>query len=100
MQLDMFSEAPKPTTRRSVPAVPPPSHGLRPYQEEAVKGALRELDSTRSTLIVMPTGCHAPGQKVLRLDGALVAVENVRIGDLLMGQTPSRVRFYVCIMDR
>jgi len=56
MQLDMFSEAPKPATRRSVPAVPPSSHGLRPYQEDAVKGALRELDSTRSTLIVMPTG--------------------------------------------
>jgi superfamily II DNA or RNA helicase len=96
MQLDMFSEAPKPTTRRSVPAVPPPSHGLRPYQEEAVKGALRELDSTRSTLIVMPTGCHAPGQKVLRLDGALVAVENVRIGDLLMGPD-SKPREVLCL---
>ena len=58
MQLDMFSEAPKPTTRRSVPAVPPPSHGLRPYQEEAVRSVMRELEGNRSTLLVMPTGCH------------------------------------------
>ncbi len=96
MQLDMFSEAPKPTTRRSVPAVPPPSHGLRPYQEEAVRSVMRELEGNRSTLLVMPTGCHAPGQKVLRLDGALVAVENVRIGDLLMGPD-SKPREVLCL---
>jgi DNA or RNA helicases of superfamily II len=50
-QLDLWG--PSETT----PTDPPgPPHGLRPYQEEAVKASLRELDSVRSTLVVMPTG--------------------------------------------
>ena len=90
-QLDLWG--PSETT----PTEPPgPPHGLRPYQEEAVKGVMRELEGNRSTLVVMPTGCHAPGQKVLRLDGALVAVENVRIGDLLMGPD-SKPREVLCL---
>jgi superfamily II DNA or RNA helicase len=90
-QLDLWG--PSETTPAESAAV---SHGLRPYQEEAVRAIQRELEGNRSTLVVMPTGCHAPGQKVLRLDGALVAVENVRIGDLLMGPD-SKPREVLCL---
>lgn len=57
-QMDFWS-APKPLP---LPTPEPeiseakPAHGLRPYQEEAVSNAIRELDDVRSTLIVMPTG--------------------------------------------
>ena len=90
-QLDLWG--PSETTPAESASV---SHGLRPYQEEAVRAIQRELEGNRSTLVVMPTGCHAPGQKVLRLDGALVAVENVRIGDLLMGPD-SKPREVLCL---
>ena len=49
-QLDLW--APSETT----PAEAIASHGLRPYQEEAVRSIQRELANNRSTLVVMPTG--------------------------------------------
>lgn len=56
-QLDMWS-APTPLPVKSNKPVEPvvPLHGLRPYQEEAVGNAIKELADNRSTLIVMPTG--------------------------------------------
>lgn len=52
-----FFDMPIPS-RPAAPTPPPPSapHGLRPYQEEAVSGALGAIKQDRSTLIVMPTG--------------------------------------------
>lgn len=61
---------------------------LRYYQRAAVEGIQRQLETHRSTLLVLPTGggkCLGRGTLVMRHDGALVAVEDVRDGDLLMG---------------
>ncbi len=49
-QIDMFAPPPKPAAVRA------PSHGLRPYQEEAVSNAIERIGDDRSTLLVMPTG--------------------------------------------
>lgn len=67
---------------------------LRPYQNEAVASVEAEFSrGVRSTLIVLATGCHAIGSKVLTADGNVVAVENVHVGDFLLGMdgTPRRV---------
>lgn len=59
---------------------------LRPYQKEAKDAIFREWAAGhRKTLTVMPTGCHAAGERVMRADGTAVRVEDVRIGDHLMG---------------
>lgn len=59
---------------------------LRPYQEEAI-GAVRKTfaDGHRNAMIVLPTGCHEAGQRVLTANGSSMLVESVRVGDLLMG---------------
>jgi hypothetical protein len=46
-----------------------------------------------NALLIGPQGCHRKGQKVLMFDGTLVPVEQVRVGDLLMGpdSTPRQV---------
>lgn len=55
-------DVPAPEWRPSKPRVAPPASNsnaerkLRPYQEQAVASAIKELDGVRSTLIVMPTG--------------------------------------------
>ena len=67
---------------------------LRPYQEKAIERVEAEFSKgTRSTLIVLATGCHARGERVLAADGRSVTVESVRIGDSLLGAdgTPRRV---------
>jgi hypothetical protein len=46
-----------------------------------------------NALLIGPQGCHRKGQKVLMFDGTLLSVEQVHIGDLLMGpdSTPRQV---------
>lgn len=39
----------------------------------------------RSSLLYGPPGCHAKGTKILMYDGSIKNVENVKIGDVLMG---------------
>lgn len=58
---------------------------LRPYQNNAVAAVEAAFGEVRSALIVMATGCHAKGSKVLRADGSAVAVECVKVGDTLLG---------------
>ena len=59
---------------------------LRPYQEEAKQAILREWDEgRRKTLLVLPTGCHAKGEKLLMANGESRAVEDIRVGDRLLG---------------
>ena len=53
---------------------------LRPYQAEAVDAILHEWDEDRKrTLLVLPTGCHAIGQKLLMADGTAMAVEDIHV---------------------
>lgn len=58
---------------------------LRPYQVTAVESALRELRANRRALVVMATGCHVEGQGLLMHDGSTKRVEDVVVGDRLMG---------------
>lgn len=64
---------------------------LRPYQNEAVEAVERAFSDVRSTLLVLPTGCHARGQRVMVCDPRadryvrLARVEDVKENDLLLG---------------
>ncbi len=59
---------------------------LRPYQEEAVNSVKRAFATGHGkVLVVMATGCHLKGQQILKYDGGLVNVEDIRVGDQLMG---------------
>ena len=53
----------------------------RNYQVEAVYTALKEYRKT----IVSPTGCHPLGTKVIMSDGSTKNVEDVIVGDKLLG---------------
>ena len=59
---------------------------LRYYQEEAVAAVEREWAAgNKKTLIVLSTGCHAIGEKVLLANGRAERVENINVGDKLLG---------------
>lgn len=61
---------------------------LRDYQVQASDAAVRFFKNTKSDrngLLVLPTGCHAKGTHVLMGSGDLIKVEDVKIGDVLMG---------------
>ena len=67
---------------------------LRPYQEEAVAAVyehLRQRDD--HPCVVLPTACHAKGHPILMFDGTLKPVEEVAVGDQIMGpdSRPRRV---------
>jgi len=70
---------------------------LRPYQETAIEGVREAFRAGhRAPLLVAPTGagkCLARGTPVLMFDGTILSVEDVQVGDLLMGpdSTPRRV---------
>lgn len=67
---------------------------LRPYQIQAKEAIQAEwLKGIKKTLMVLPTGCHAKGERVLRADGTAAVVEDIQIGDILLGSdgTPRRV---------
>lgn len=59
---------------------------LRPYQlhgHDLLRAAYRA--GKRRILYVMPCGCHRKGQRILLADGRSITVEDVRVGDQLMG---------------
>ena len=59
---------------------------LRPYQIEARDAVLSQwADGHRKTLLVLPTGCHALGEKLLSSDGTIKRAEDIHEGDSLMG---------------
>jgi len=67
---------------------------LRPYQRAAVDAIYDYFaHDSGHPVVVMPTGCHAAGARILMFDGSNRPVEEVRIGDLLMGpdSRPRRV---------
>ena len=67
---------------------------LRPRQKLFVERSVCALDEHRNTLGVAPTGCHAPGTPILMFDGTIRPVEEIQVGDELMGpdSRPRRVR--------
>ena len=58
---------------------------LRPYQSDLQVGIDRVWARGGTPLAVLPTGCHRKGQALLQADGTSVLVEDVRVGDKLMG---------------
>lgn len=53
----------------------------RDYQVAAFTHAIRK----KRAVLVSPTGCHAKGSRVIMSNGSSKAVEDVRVGDYLMG---------------
>ena len=68
---------------------------LRDYQKEASDKAIEFFndDCKDNGIIVLPTGCHAKGSLILMYDGTTKAVEDIEVGDVLMGDdgTPRNV---------
>lgn len=68
---------------------------LRPYQKEAVDAGLKFLTgrSKKPGIIVSPCGCHAKGYGILMYDGTIKKVEDIVVGDRVMGDdgTPRTV---------
>jgi superfamily II DNA or RNA helicase len=66
---------------------------LRPRQKLFVERSLDALGEHGNALGVAPTGCHAEGTPILMHDGRLKAVEDIAVGDVLMGpgSAPRRV---------
>lgn len=56
-------------------------------RREALKRGVRlDVEIAKSNILLMgPSGCHRKGQKVIMFDGTLRVVEDIRVGDLLMG---------------
>lgn len=57
----------------------------RDYQDEAIKKSLR----MKRGIVELPTACHLKGTKILMYDGSLKKVEDIIIGDLIMGDDGS-----------
>jgi len=68
---------------------------LRDYQRAAIDALFTWFGANPAgnPLLVLPTGCHARGTRVVMYDGSTKAVEDVQIGDLLLGpdSAPRRV---------
>ena len=64
---------------------------LRPYQEQTKKDIEKFLlDSPyKKALDLKPVGCHSKGYRIFMYDGSLKKVEDIVIGDLLMGDDSS-----------
>ena len=54
----------------------------RDYQIAALEAA---INSGGRSLIISPTGCHAAGDKILMSDGSMTNIENIKLGDYVIG---------------
>lgn len=64
------------------------SYVLRDYQQKASNAAVSFFNNKAkktNAIMVLPTGCHAKGSKILMYDGSIKNVEDVIIGDELVG---------------
>lgn len=62
------------------------SKDIRPYQKECIEAIDKGLSKgITKQLAVMATGCHAKGTPILMFDGSIKKVEDVVVGDQLMG---------------
>lgn len=62
------------------------SLNLFDFQQQSVAAAKQSILSGDNILISSPTGCHAKGTRVLKSDGTIVEVQEVQVGERLMGQ--------------
>jgi superfamily II DNA or RNA helicase len=64
---------------------------LKAEQDRLVDEVVRKFKSgITGGILYAPCGCHAAGELVLMADGTRKKVEDVKVGDLLMGSTGSR----------
>ena len=68
---------------------------LRKWQAEALPIAVDAVRAGKAPVIAAFMGCHAKGQRIIKADGNTVAVEDVRVGDVLLGpdSTPRTVLY-------
>ncbi len=66
--------------------------GLYPHQQECEDACMDYLHgpSNKPSVVVAPTACHAKGYQVLMYDGSLKNVENITVGDTLMGNDSTK----------
>jgi len=57
---------------------------LRPYQKECLSIILN-LNKGERVIVAIATGCHAKGTNILMYDGVYKKVEDIVIGDIVMG---------------
>ena len=63
-----------------------PMAEFRQWQEQTIEAILKGWASGKKfALVEGPTGCHAKGTSILMFDGTLKNVEDIGVGDLLMG---------------
>lgn len=63
-----------------------PMAEFRQWQEQTVEAIIKGWASGKKYAVVEgPTGCHAKGTTILMFDGTLKNVEDIGVGDLLMG---------------
>jgi superfamily II DNA or RNA helicase len=67
--------------------------GLRDWQAPSVARLCSAIQQHGSGIDGSDTGCHAKGQKILMFDGSIKNVEDIAVGDKLMGwdSTPREV---------
>jgi len=58
---------------------------FRDYQNESVAAGVAAITAKKNGIIVAPTGCHARGTKILLATGQNKYVEDIQVGDNLMG---------------
>ena len=66
----------------------------RPYQSEAVEAVYEHLRTKdNNPCVVLPTGCHAKDHPILMYDGTVRKVQDISVGDIIMGadSTPRHV---------
>lgn len=59
----------------------------RPYQDDAVNDCMNYINgkSKKPSVCVAPVGCHTEGFEILMYDGSLKEVQDISIGEELMG---------------
>lgn len=66
---------------------------LRDYQQKCHDDTLNYIggkDGNKPSLVVLPTGCHEKGYQVFKEDGSLIKVEDIQVGDTLMGDDSTK----------
>jgi hypothetical protein len=59
--------------------------GIRKFWESRESYHFYEITYKRGILLWGPAGCHAAGTEVVKFDGSMCRVEEVAVGDILMG---------------